>query len=366
MSQIFPSENQLATPINLNPTIFSVGRPVGGASTNNLLVTDPQGNLASIGIGSLNGYGIQPLDSTLTALAGLNSSPGLLVQTGQDTFTKRELTGITSQIFVTNGNGQNANPQIGLDTNITIQGQFRLPNIPVNSVLFEDAQGITTGFANFGFNGQAAVLGQNSINNFSRLTLVGIDTTSTNFAMRVFPATGSAILTVRNDGVTTHLGQLIASNTSGNSIYALTVQHLGGTVSRNGLYVNTSGSSANTNALLVQTGSNASALIIDGAGNTGIGTGITLPTTRLRIGSAASSSSTFAVLISNAENTTLFSLRNDGAFAFRGGTVAIPSTYTVTNPTVNRSINVTGITTGQVAQVLGTLISDLQARGILG
>lgn len=40
-------------------------------------------------------------------------------------------------------------------------------------------------------------------------------------------------------------------------------------------------------------------------------------------------------------------------------------TYTVTNPTTDRGLNVTGDTLPQVAQVLGTLIADLQARGLI-
>lgn len=40
--------------------------------------------------------------------------------------------------------------------------------------------------------------------------------------------------------------------------------------------------------------------------------------------------------------------------------------YTVTNPNTDRALNVTGDTLPQVAEVLGTVIADLQARGVLG
>jgi hypothetical protein len=81
-------------------------------------ITDLKTDLA----GTFGGV-YQPLDATLTALAALDSTAGLLTQTAADTFERRTITGTAAEITVTNGAGTAGNPTLSLPAALTFTGK---------------------------------------------------------------------------------------------------------------------------------------------------------------------------------------------------------------------------------------------------
>lgn len=101
------------------------------------------------------------------------------------------------------------------------------------------------------------------------------------------------------------------------------------------------------------------------AGNTAIGT--TSISARLTVRGEGTTSVANAVLAEDSAGTDLFVVRNDGGFAFKGGTVGLAQTgYTTpANLTTDRTFDANATTLEELADVLGTLIEDLKAKGII-
>ncbi|WP_164633789.1 hypothetical protein [Rhodopseudomonas sp. BR0G17] len=66
---------------------------------------------------------VQPKDATLTALAALDASAGLLVETSADSFVKRTLTGTANEISVSNGSGAAGDPTLSLPASLVFTGK---------------------------------------------------------------------------------------------------------------------------------------------------------------------------------------------------------------------------------------------------
>jgi hypothetical protein len=98
-----------------------------GAASDTTLSRASAGVLAVEGVNVLTTATGQPLDATLTALAGYNTN-GILTQTAADTFAGRTITGTASEVEVSNGDGVSGNPTIGLPDNVAITTSLTLPN----------------------------------------------------------------------------------------------------------------------------------------------------------------------------------------------------------------------------------------------
>ena len=73
------------------------------------------------------------------------------------------------------------------------------------------------------------------------------------------------------------------------------------------------------------------------------------------------------LLVTNSGGTARFTIRDDGAYAFAGGTVGVAATgyTTFANLATDRTLDANNTTVEEIADVLGTLIEDLKTKGII-
>lgn len=316
---LFPSENTNPTPVSLNPTVFSVGRPVAGASPSSFLTTDANGNLVT----SFLTTGVyQPIDATLTALAGLDSSAGAVFQLGADSFVKKSFLGTTNQVAITEtGSSLTFSTPQNIDTGAT-PGFYGLTlngiTSPTGKALYLDATGRVSAGNNFILSGnQLQLSGQSStggvlIGGDAQIYRSGADTLRTPDSWLI---DGSLAV-----GQTSTTSKATIAQTDGVN-YALTVRHTGGTITRPALFVETTGTASSTIALKVQTGGNTDTMTVDGAGMTGLGI-IPSGNHRLQIKGHANTSATDAIRVTNSDATSILQLANNGYLSL-GGTSSV-------------------------------------------
>jgi hypothetical protein len=102
------------------------------------------------------------------------------------------------------------------------------------------------------------------------------------------------------------------------------------------------------------------------AGDTAIGT-TTTSGGRLTVRGSGTTSAANSLLVEDSAGTDTFVVRNDGGYAFKGGTVGVAQTgyTTFINLTTDRTCDANATTVEELADILGTLIEDLKTKGII-
>lgn len=145
--------------------------------------------------------------------------------------------------------------------------------------------------------------------------------------------------------------------------FAAAIRHTGGTISRHGLFLMTAGTSTTSKLLECLVNQVDPALLIWGNGQSSFGTSVSGARLRVR---GLGTSSGLTALFEDSTGGALLTIRDDGAWALRGGTVALSETgWSITNPVTRRTFDPATVTLQQLAETVGTLVLALRDKGVI-
>jgi hypothetical protein len=190
------------------------------------------------------------------------------------------------------------------------------------------------------------------------------------------PTKGSLILLHQNDGAACASGDRLGGLLLGGAVSSSVLRNVAtmeAFATENYVSGTNQGSAWSVATTENGTAIRASKLWVNHNGNIGVGynSGAAVfsvsvqPTARLQIRGAGTTTGV-TLLVENSSGTARFTVRDDGAFAFAGGTVAVAETgwTTFSNLTALRTCDVNTVTLQELARIVGTMIQADKAKGL--